>query len=357
MRVMYVASNPNEQEGLRLEQDITELQRTLAQTAGTRVDFNFLPALPFEDIEQQIAIFNPDVLHISAHGTERELMLSNVKERQVPLTAETLRALIASHPPKLVLISACTSSTIAKGIVGTVPFAIGVNAPVTNFAARKSAVTLYRVLLRGESLLAAFNASNATLTALSARNDVRANLEVAAGYSATKERLYRLPRIVARLDLDSVSGAAKEWTLQIGLCGALSDTIQVVFATDDESYIVDGKNPYVDMAFVVRTTPVDGEIWQQDRIQEVEGDFRIYALATTADGKCYSVAGTACEALRNFYDVYFDAENGPKYSKELNRILQLLQMNDGAMMRPMHLRGKSKQELQRAKRNTSKRRN
>jgi hypothetical protein len=101
-------------------------------------------------------------------------------------TAETLRPLIASHPPKLVLISACTSSKIAKGIVGTVPFAIGVNAS----AARKSAVTLYRVLLRGETLLAAFNASNATLTALSAGNNVFANL-VAAGYSATKERLPR----------------------------------------------------------------------------------------------------------------------------------------------------------------------
>src|SRR5665213_3051286 len=166
MKVLYLASNSADLESLRIEQDITELQRTIAQVSGDPVTFIFLPALPFEEIEQQIALFKPDILHITAHGGPNELYLSNSAEMKVPLTSDALKAVISAHIPELVYINACTSDKIAKELAGYVPHAIGTTAPITNFAARKSAVSFYRSLLRGQSLETAYSVSAATVNTL-----------------------------------------------------------------------------------------------------------------------------------------------------------------------------------------------
>src|ERR1700722_12774525 len=100
MRVLFYAANPEGEGTLRLEHEITELQRASFNTAR-RIDFVFLPALPFEDIGEQISIYQPDVVHISAHGKGDKILLADAGENKVMLTTEALNALLAIHPPKL----------------------------------------------------------------------------------------------------------------------------------------------------------------------------------------------------------------------------------------------------------------
>jgi uncharacterized protein (DUF4415 family) len=165
MKVLYLASNPKDQATLRIEQDITEIQRATANNSGEPVRFTFLPALPFEEIDDQLAIYKPDILHISAHGEHDSLWLSNQKESAVRLDADVLKAILAAHLPQLVYINACTSSEIAKQLSDEVPFSIGTTAEISNLAARKGALTFYRSLLRGQTLHDAYRSSAATVEA------------------------------------------------------------------------------------------------------------------------------------------------------------------------------------------------
>jgi hypothetical protein len=342
MKVLYIASNDAKSGPLRIEQDITELQRAISQVSGDPITFIFLPALPFEDIEQQIAIFKPDILHITAHGKPGELFLSNSAEMQVPLSSATLRAVLAAHIPRLVYINACTSREIATDLAGFVPHAIGTSADITNFAARKSAVSFYRYLLRGHSLDVAFQASSATASTLDA--SVKTEIFSRTGFEQSREFFYSVPKLLAYFIDHDFSPSKQRYDFMIGMAGASEATMQIVFCTDDESFLTNDTDkvqdddeiiPEVKLCEVVRTNAIKGEVWtEKNNWQDIEGDFRLYALGITSSGRCYSIAGTLCEALTNFYQVYFDVSDASMFPENLKAAIECLGDNDGSLLRP-----------------------
>jgi hypothetical protein len=110
-----------------------------------------------------------------------------------------------------------------------------------------------------------------------------------------------------------------------------------VFCTDDESFIEDddedGPDLEANLCSVVRSTPVRGEVWLEDSWHYIAGDFKVYALGTTADGQCFCVGSMVCEALENFYKVFFDSPDGVRFPDELKAALMELRRNDGAELR------------------------
>jgi hypothetical protein len=336
MKVLYVASNPQDADSLRVQQDITEIQKATAQYSGDIVRFTFLPALPFEEIEEQISIYKPDILHLAAHGSDDNLWMSNTKENAVKLTADSLKAVLTAHCPRLVYINACRSQQIAEKLTSDIKFSIGTTALISNLAARKSAVTFYRCLLRGQTLEAAYNASAAIVRTLASEEleepdddgeslspelagakppvVVETRLFTAAGTSPKSEVFYRLPRLVATFKDHQFISRNNRFSFNIGICGASENTMQVVFCTDDESFISGKKDVTEYLCSATRTNAINGEVWLDYTWYDIFGDFRLYALATTASGRCYSVGGTLWEALMNFYEVYYASESGPEIS-------------------------------------------
>jgi hypothetical protein len=75
-------------------------------------------------------------------------------------------------------------------------------------------------------------------------------------------------------------------------------------------------------------------VWLEYSWYGIFGDFRLYALATTASGECYSVRSTLLEALMNFYEAYYVSEDGPQFPKALLVALESLKQNDGSRLRP-----------------------
>lgn len=331
MKVLYLASNSKDSSTLRIEQDITELQRTIAQVSGDPVTFIFLPALPFEEIEMQLALFKPDILHITAHGAPNELYLSNSAEMKVPLSAASLRAVLSAHKPELVYINACTSVEIAKSLHGYIPHTIGTTEPITNFAARKSAVTFYRYLLRGQSLEAAFQASSATVETLD--RNVRTEIFSKVGRDPAREFFYSVPRLVACFE-DHKFKNSNGYRFLIGMTGASETTMQIAFCTDDESFILDQDELESCLCSVVRTNAIRGEVWTEEIYEGIYGDFRLYALGITSAGRCYSIAGTLVKALIDFYQVHFDTTDTSKFPDDLKAAIQDLTDNDGSIVRP-----------------------
>lgn len=304
MKVLYIASNPLAASDLNLPQEINELQR-FGTVAAEPNSFLFLPALRVEDLRRELRRHDPDVLHFAAHGTDSSLSLADERGRPVKLTVELLAALLPRERAlRVIYLNACDSCELANGLVdkGTVAVAIGMTAPISNRAARSSAVAFYESLLAGDTIAEAFTTCQAMVRLLTS-DTVSAQMYVDPMSDPVTEVMHHIPTLVA--DFDSEQPAAdrddEHYTLQLGLLGCPSNTIQVVFFTDDSSYINEDDNLEKDLCTVLRTAPVNGAIWMEDEYWRAFGDHRIFAIGIKADGSHFSTSSTLCKAIERRY--------------------------------------------------------
>lgn len=328
MKVLYVASNPSSQDPPLSDRDITELQRT-SQAFTDQTRFIFLPSVAYQDIEAEIARHKPDILHLAAHGSERSLWLSPGTSAEVEVTADSLKGMLLGHRPKLIYLNACHSKELAKELINEVPYAVGTTNKISNFVARTSSTTFYRCLLRGQALETAFKASSAIAKTLGALTSTETELFCANPAAAKREYFYRGPRLVAYIPDDKFTSASERFTVKLGILDADEATTQVVFCTDDDSFITDGGNITSDLCSVERGKTINGEIWLETLQNDIEGDFRFFALCITAGGGCYCLSSTICEALTSFYDSKYLAQNR-NFPRALNSALAILRKNDGS---------------------------
>ena len=303
LKVLFVASNPPDGVTLNLEREITELQRRFADAPGEPVSFTFLPGLRAEDLPGELAKRQPDVLHISAHGTDEQLSLSNEAGKKVALNAQALAAFLPpEHPPRLIYLNACDSQAIAEELKRHVSMAIGTTAPITNRAARAGAVTFYERILSGSSVGHAFRVVKEMIQML---QDQQASSELHArpGTNPENEVLHRAPRFIADFVGGDPSPRRQEYSVRFGMVGCPANTTQVVFFTDDETFIDEEDDDLQnDLCLVARGTPVRSVVWVDEADSwEVTGDFRIFAVGVTGDGHTFSVASTLCEAIETRY--------------------------------------------------------
>ncbi len=174
--------------------------------------------------------------------------------------------------------------------------------------------------------------NRSTLHGAQIKQIYRNALFIRRGENARKEILYSTPRLVAQFVDHQFSSEDGLYNFEIGLSGAGLFTWQVVFCTDDESFIEPRRLLASQLCFVARTNPIKGEVWSNEMFVAIEGDFRLYALAITPSGDCYSIAGTLCEALTNFYEAHLNEKTGSKFPKELTHALNRLSDNNGARL-------------------------
>ncbi len=317
MKVLFLASNPQDQQTLTLEREITELQRRLGTSSGEEVVFKFLPALPIEDFTSEVMKFQPTVVHLSAHAGDDSLFLANADKQRVEVTGATLAALLdVAVPPALVYINACKSDNVAQALSKVIPVAIGTTAPITNRAARASALLFYERLLSGATVTQAYSSSSALLKALE-NGGAESRLFQRPGSLPELMTLVGVPQIVAKFVAEEVKGRLKiycdpnkyeEYEIEVGVSGCRSDTNQVVFFTDDEtmSDMEEGWGEEFDLeedderaaeyAKIVRGPPVRSVIWG-DSTWFAGGDFRVFACGVTGSGRSFSAFGMVCDAL------------------------------------------------------------
>lgn len=288
---------------LNLEREITELQRRFAEAPGEPVSFTFLPSLRAEDLPGELAKRRPDILHISAHGSADQLSLSNEAGKEVSLNADALAAFLPSEGgPRLIYLNACDSQDIAQKIAAYFPMAIGTTAPITNRAARAGAVAFYERILTGSPVEEAARVGDQMIRMLQDQK-TSSNLYARPGVDPKQEYLHRVPRLIADFDDGDPKPRRHEYSVRFGLVGCPANTTQVIFFTDDESFIdEDEDNLEGDLCCVVRGTPVRGIVWvEPPDCWAVTGDYRLFAVGVTGDGHSFSVASTLCEAIENRY--------------------------------------------------------
>lgn len=122
-----------------------------------------MPQLPVHDLSRVIGRFEPDILHLSAHGTDNSIILSNDAERERPLSVEQFLSILdgVERKPRLIFVSACKSHDVAQKLSSVVEFAIGATGSISVAAAREAAVKFYELLAKGFPVGRAFNAAAA----------------------------------------------------------------------------------------------------------------------------------------------------------------------------------------------------
>jgi hypothetical protein len=303
VKILYLASNSIEAPSLRLVQEINSLQRdTPGSSVGEPVQFVFLPDTRYDDIRNQITAHKPDIVHMSAHGDEYALEAINMRGETIAISPEDLRIFFdGGFSPKLLYLNSCDSARLAEQIIDVVPMSIGMTSSITNVAARNAAVTFYSRLLAGKTVGKAFDAGKHIVQRLDG-NSAGAKLFARDGTYPYRTTLHTPCRIVAKFADDRYEARKNGYfDLRLGLLGCPPNTSQVVFMTDDESFL--GKNSAnleSDLCSVVRTYPVNGEIWL-DHTWSMNGDVRIFAFANTNGGECVSLGSRICLALQEYY--------------------------------------------------------
>ncbi|MER8569017.1 hypothetical protein NKH85_12545 [Mesorhizobium sp. M0924] len=305
MKVLFIASNPENEKSLRLEQEITELQRITVPGSDRTIEFAFLPALPFEELENQILMHKAEVVHIVAHGEPGHVFLATSYETKVALTVQAVKTLLQAFPPKLVYINSCNSHEIARGITDIVPFAIGTIAEISNFGARKGAVNFYRAISLGRSLVAAFRSAAETVAIMHGPDSVQMVLEPTERLdSAEYVVLFEPTRLVARfLNHQFRPDEKGNWAFELGVAGCPATTVQAVICTDEETFVPDHNepDPVEHLCSVVITTSRRGEVWLNEPWSGIYGDIRLYAVVIGAGGRHVTARATLAEALENYY--------------------------------------------------------
>jgi hypothetical protein len=302
MKIVYLATRGERGIPLSVEREVDMLSRTFV---GSFVEFRPLPWARAENLSRDLSDEKIDILHLSAHGEGEHLQIRNEQGATVMMTARHILSFLsrARGHPRLIYLNACDSCSVAKMLAMEVPFAVGSTLPILNDQGLHAALSFYSRILLGDTVQEAYQAARAIVNMLASdRHDVL--LFQKRPNSAAKVALLPKPRILAKF----VSSLRKEFVeVVLGADNVPPETSQIVFFTDDDAVIDadDTTEPITQgLCMVARgtVTPPNSKLWC-DEIESwrISGDFNLYAIGVTKDGRKWTSEATVCEALRLWY--------------------------------------------------------
>ena len=165
--VLFLASNPLDQDQLRLDEEVRAIREMIRNSEHRdAVLLESRWALRTQDLLQALNECNPQIVHFSGHGTDNdEIVFQDDSGRTKTVTKEALVQVMnaCSGYLRLVFFNTCYSMGQAEAVVDYVQAAVGMNASIGDRAARVFASQFYSAIGFGESLTAAFEQGKAAL--------------------------------------------------------------------------------------------------------------------------------------------------------------------------------------------------
>jgi hypothetical protein len=169
MKVLFLAANPADQKGLRLDIEARDLREQIAlvKEAKTTIDVEHAWAVKTDQLQREILNNRPNVLHFSGHGAHGILAFENQDGTTMRVSGEALAELISLSPSiKCVLLNSCFSDSIATLVAPHVEAVIGCDMSVSDQAANYFTRAFYRALAHGETIQKAFHLAKNDLALL-----------------------------------------------------------------------------------------------------------------------------------------------------------------------------------------------
>ena len=152
-KILILLANPSDTSQLRLNQEVSEIQKTLRQS-NHRDEFEIIPvgAVQVDDLQQTLYDYNPTIVHFSGHGAGKDgLVLEDSSGRSVLVSEDALARLFKAFQTQIecVILNACYSEIQANAIHQHIDCVVGMNQAIGDQAAIKFAVGFYRALGAG----------------------------------------------------------------------------------------------------------------------------------------------------------------------------------------------------------------
>ena len=158
--VLLIAGTP---EGgtlaLRLDREAREIDLKVQSSAfRDHIELHWTQATQVRDLIDALNRYEPDMVHFFGHGAESDLLLDGPDGTPLALSGEQLATLLQTAPRRirLMVFNACNSATQAEAATEWAEFAVGMDQPIGDDAAKEWAGQFYGSLASGQTLARAF---------------------------------------------------------------------------------------------------------------------------------------------------------------------------------------------------------
>jgi hypothetical protein len=161
IRVLFLASNPQDQDHLQLEREMAEIDRNVRQ-AAYRDAFKFEQQweVRVTELQGHLMRHNPDIVHFSGHGSSSsEIVLQDGTGKSHAVSVRALSNLFSALKDNIrcVVLNACFSQPQAEAIAKHIDCVVGMSEAISDNAAISFSAKFYQALAYGKSVQAAFN--------------------------------------------------------------------------------------------------------------------------------------------------------------------------------------------------------
>lgn len=167
IKVLFFAADPLDEQRLRLDREVRDISERLRMAEyRDSVELESRWAVRTQDLLQALNEVKPRVVHFSGHGSEDdELVFEDDAGSPKLVSKEAMTRFIevGSDHVRVVVFNACYTRDQAEAAAQHVDVAIGMNAPITDEAARVFAEQFYSAVGFGASVERAFEQARARL--------------------------------------------------------------------------------------------------------------------------------------------------------------------------------------------------
>lgn len=158
--VLLIAGTPEGgKEPLRIDREAREVDlKVQSSTYRDHIELRWIQATQVRDLIDALNRFQPDIVHFSGHGAESELLFEGPDGTPLALSGDQLATLLQTAPRRirLMVFNACNSAAQAEAATQWAEFAIGMEQPIGDNAAKEWAGQFYGSLASGQTVERSF---------------------------------------------------------------------------------------------------------------------------------------------------------------------------------------------------------
>jgi CHAT domain len=167
MKILFVASRPDNQAYLRLDRELRKIEASIAiASLRKKCELFSISAARPADLMRQMNAIRPHVLHFSGHGSQRgEIILEDDTGDPHPVSPAALKAMFSVFKPELqlVVLNACYSASQAHAMAEVVEGIIAMDDAIDDRSAIAFSSSFYSALAFGRGVEEAFLQAKASL--------------------------------------------------------------------------------------------------------------------------------------------------------------------------------------------------
>lgn len=193
--VLFIASNPNNQSQLKLDEEIRSITTKIRESKyRDSLELKSIWATQPMDLLQAINEHKPTIVHFSGHGSSNdELILQDDLGNSKTVSLDTIITMfkVLSSDIKLIVFNTCHSYNQANKITEHIPSAIGMNTSISDKSAMIFSSQLYSAIGFGENIENSFNQAKVAMMFEESHEENTPELYIQEGISGEEIVLVR----------------------------------------------------------------------------------------------------------------------------------------------------------------------